>query len=441
MVNSALKSIKLYTTQAHSGHSMRAYLLNILSASVPAAIIKLRGILVIPILVRALGLGQYGAWVQITIFMSTLALLGSLGLHISLIRFYPECKSELEQKDLILTILWITLLSSTALVIILWMFAPPLITWLLSDAIPTGLFRLSVLLVPLNAFNLVLLTIFRAKDKIQSYSTFKSLFGVADLVIVAGSVLLFQSLPALLWSTLLLLLVANLILALIHLKGWSIFPLPRPSLRTVGKYLKYSLPILPTSFSSELAARGDRLLVGFFLGPVAVGCYSVIYGLACLPGFLVGPTTEVLFPKLSHLQVTKEHATALLYLRATIVGTAALSLILLALIVLFRHFLWGLVTKSDATMLAGSSLASLLIIAGLGDLLHSINRIMQLGLYIDDKTQLVLLPYGTAAILNILMNILLIPAWNLKGAVSATLISYLCLVLVTLWLVHQRKLI
>jgi O-antigen/teichoic acid export membrane protein len=435
------RTVRVLGQQIASDTSMRSYLTNILTATVPMFIIKFRGVLVIPIVVRAMGLDQYGIWVQLIVITHVLALIAGLGLHTALIRYYPECATAEERRRLIATALGIATLGAALMVAMCWAFAAELAAWLFEDAAQANLIRLSVLLTPLAAWNLLLLTIFRAQNRIKQYVFFKSLVGIVDLLVVVAMVLAFQSLPALILGGLVSLLAINSYLAVNHVRTSGLLPLPALSWGETKRYLRYALPVLPTQFSDELAARGDRLLVGFFLGPAAVGAYAVIYALASLATFLQTPVVEVLFPKLAQLRATNQHSLALRYMRLTIGGLVALGLATLALLIALRSSLWQLLAGHEAALIDNATLAGLLLSAGLGVLMFALARVLILNLFVGDRTLEVPLLYGLAAAVNIVANLALIPPLGLLGATLATLLAYLCMLLATLWVLGRKRLI
>jgi O-antigen/teichoic acid export membrane protein len=71
------------------------------------------------------------------------------------------------------------------------------------------------------------------------------------------------------------------------------------SLRDTGRF---GIKVFGASLLSYFALNGDNLLIGRFLGSVALGTYSVAYNLMFLPMWLIAsPISQVAFPALSRL--------------------------------------------------------------------------------------------------------------------------------------------
>ena len=60
-----------------------------------------------------------------------------------------------------------------------------------------------------------------------------------------------------------------------------------------------------------------------------------------------------------------------------------------------------------------------------GYMLHKANFLYGAGLYLSKKTGTLLMIIACSAVINIILNIILIPIWGLYGAATTTLIAYL----------------
>jgi len=85
----------------------------------------------------------------------------------------------------------------------------------------------------------------------------------------------------------------------------------------LNECLKFGLNITGFNIFNYFSRNADNLVIGLFLGPVALGYYSLAYKLMLLPRDSVSKVlARVLFPKLSKLQDNDERL-ADVYLRAT----------------------------------------------------------------------------------------------------------------------------
>jgi O-antigen/teichoic acid export membrane protein len=76
------------------------------------------------------------------------------------------------------------------------------------------------------------------------------------------------------------------------------------SLRDTGKF---GFKLFAASILQYMSLNGDNLLVGRFLGSVALGTYSLAYNLMSIPmSLLASPISQVAFPALSRLKADRE---------------------------------------------------------------------------------------------------------------------------------------
>ncbi len=105
------------------------------------------------------------------------------------------------------------------------------------------------------------------------------------------------------WSLVAKLLVANLVgvITLWQVSDW------RPGLRASRKHFKelfsYGINIVGSNFVGFFSLHGDDFLIGYFLGPVLLGYYTLAYNLLIvMSDLLISVPNAVIFPTFSRLQ-------------------------------------------------------------------------------------------------------------------------------------------
>ena len=100
-----------------------------------------------------------------------------------------------------------------------------------------------------------------------------------------------------------------------------------PEVRAFKELFHFGAGFTLARVGNYLALQGDNLVVGRWLGPVALGIYGRAYHLMATPAFLLGQVLDtVLFPSMARIQGDRERLTAA-YLR----GVAAVALATLPL--------------------------------------------------------------------------------------------------------------
>ncbi len=187
--------------------------------------------------------------------------------------------------------------------------------------------------------------------------------------------------------------------------------------------LRFGLPLVPAAMANVLSGIGDRYVLQYFMGSEAVGLYSAGYGVTTQLKALLTVMMFALTPM--YLAIWKEKGR-----KAT---EAFLSSVLdyylmIAIPAIFMFSVYGgdilillASSKYDAARVIVPYLAAPLV-------LHGGITIYTAGLYIHKKTKYILYFTLGAGILNVILNIIMVPYMGLIGAALATLISYIFLI-------------
>jgi len=405
------------------------------TATVPVFVQKFKGLLIVPVLIRTLGVTGYGIWVQLSVIVRILGLLASLGLHAAIVRFYPDSETRSDQKRLVSTVVAASVTASALTMITVWLLANLIALKLLGNSSLGGIVRLSTLLIPLNALYLIFVTVFRAQNNIRFFSFVRAFYETADFIVVVLIALMAPSISIVLAGSVIVLTLFVTILGSLLIREGLIGPVRGTG--ELKKCLKYSMPIVPSQFSDEIAARGDRLLVGFFMGSSAVGIYSALYALSNLVVFLNAPFVDVLFPKMSHLWAERRIRESMRYLKLSVISMAGISVMVLLVLVILREPIWHLATGRKIEPLIGDSLPVLLVLIGSGTIFFGLSRMILLTVFVSKSTVGVLAAFGLSAVVNMIANLFLIPHYGLLGACVATCIAYLCMLITSIRLAHN----
>jgi O-antigen/teichoic acid export membrane protein len=178
-----------------------------------------------------------------------------------------------------------------------------------------------------------------------------------------------------------------------------------------SKYLWFSF------VSFLIYTQTDRLMINYYLGIEEVGVYTIGMQLSNILAILIGPIQNSLFPKFLELYRNDYQKYYSFYkLTNTIITQFYLIITLISIIVVKYTFKYVYSSQYDGAILIYSILAFSVFIKANGSLQTShmtIKNITKKSFY---KTLVSL-------ILNIILNILLIPKYGINGAAIATLIT------------------
>lgn len=272
----------------------RAFVVDTGVVALTQLLLKLRGVVTLPLIARMLGTAEYGIWAQVLAFVTLASAVCNGNLHLPLIRFIAEDRRDQAR-------IYTTLLLATVALGAAGSAAVFLFRGLWSDLIFPGgemlpylaVVALMILFGNLRSLNV---NLYRATGRLKVRSVmelaaaFGELAGICLLLARGHSLLRVFSFMVAWQGTVALLQTAH---------GRSIAGWARPDWKILRRALKYALPLLPVALSAWALDRSDRLVIGAYLGPRAVGIYSANYALASLVLLFQAPLQMTLFPKVA----------------------------------------------------------------------------------------------------------------------------------------------
>lgn len=183
------------------------------------------------------------------------------------------------------------------------------------------------------------------------------------------------------------------------------------------RFLKFSLPLVPRGLILFLMATTDRWCIAHFLAPEALGLYAVAAKFSMLMTLVVVTFRQALWPiALDALQSADGpdflRTTARFYLGLGSAGIVVLTA--------FSPFLVRLLTPAEY-----HQAYPVIGILAWQPLFYGFSLIAAAGMWKVEKTGWSAFTMAFTAVLNVVLNILLIPRLGINGAALATAVSFL----------------
>jgi len=198
------------------------------------------------------------------------------------------------------------------------------------------------------------------------------------------------------------------------------FGLVSPSYINFRKYLSFSLPLVPSHTADWATNSSDKYIIGFFLGKAWVGYYGPSYSLGSIIRFFDVPFTFLITTTLSkeHDKGNDEEVRNILSYSLKYFLTFAIPSFI-GLSILSKQILILLTTPEIAEK--GYFITPIIALSYLfyGSYAFSMRYFL-----FEHKTSFVGKIWVAAAVINILLNILIIPYIGIIGAALTTLIAY-----------------
>jgi O-antigen/teichoic acid export membrane protein len=389
--------------------------------------VMLLGFVSFPVFTRVFSVADYGTMNLITNTVLLLTVLSKFGFQHSVQRFYPQ--DELDAGPDTLRRYYSTLFYSTAVLALalsaIFILSLYFGAGRLFGVTAGGTLLLACSLVTIRSLRSMQMNLMQMEQKTRLFNGMdiiqkalsiaaacallffwqKTVFALfLGLVIVEGAVLL-QYLP---------------VLARRHLISLNMFDLG--FLRTA---VAFSMPLMAAEISWVVLDSGDRFFIQHYMGPQALGFYAAAYGIAIyLQDVMMAPLQMALFPICMKVWNTEGKEATQRFLARSLEQFVLVAVGVVCV---------AMVTSRDVIVLLASrkfqEAHTLLPYLVIGLVLSAVTIYFRPGLMIHKRASKIAVATFYASVLNVALNIILLPRIGLVGAAIATMVSYAGIVL------------
>jgi O-antigen/teichoic acid export membrane protein len=283
----------------------------------------------------------------------------------------------------------------------------------------------------LASYITIFTSIFRSYEKMQ-YEAVANI--IHDLTVVVGSILLISRGFGILHVILMFIVgksISFLYSSFIMLKH---FPAPSfdADFRPYGRLIFKSIPFLVNGVFMLIIFRLDVLMIGLIRGETEVGLYESGYAIVRNLGLLSLVFVTALFPMLSRLHKADKTRLYKTYKRA-FKYMLAVNIAVITLVILFSKIIVSILYGPPFMEAVG--LMHLLVVGGLFLNMTTLNAYLLNAVKKEVKNVFFV---GSAAALNVALNLALIPRLGYYGAAVATLITYLMLFIIQMTYITKK---
>ena len=403
--------------------------------SLSTSVQRLQGLIMTPIYTSSLYLpemSQYGNYGLIYTFIAFMNFVYLFGMDSAFLRYFFLGKSN--RKTVFSTIFYILLLSGAALSLILFAFSNQLARWILFSADLAPLVKLAGIILFLDSLGNLPFLILRAEEKPVRFSVFRMIRFVLELLLnILFVVILRQGVLGILYANIWAAL-ANFLIMLPYTLKYLGFRFNRSLL---AEMLKFGIPFLPNGIAFMTIEMIDRFLVTKYLGKDVLAYYHANYKFAAILLLLIVGFRNAWQPFfLKHAQ--KSDAPSI-YLKVLdyylfIASILVVGTTLFVKDILTFKFFNAFYLLNNPEYWAGIDFIPWIILAYF---CYGIYMIFTPGFYIEKKSQYMIVFTGTGALLNILLNLWLLPRVGVWGAVVATVVAYVMMA-ISIYMVAQK---
>jgi O-antigen/teichoic acid export membrane protein len=386
------------------------------------------GFVSFPIMTRLLDNHQFGILGYYEAWLLVIAGLLKLGAQHAILRFYPHQGSADDLRRFRTNYL----LLPFALSLMLWLVCAGIIVMAI-DRFPVAeqpILWILIVTLPLMIWASFVEAVTYALERSDISLWLKTVWRWSELALVVVTIAMIErSALGVFSARLVVLLMVAAWLTLWFLR-WCRGRITRPGRAPIAAGMAFGVPMMFTELVSVLFGFADRILLRALTGSFTeVGIYTIGYGLAMAVAAVMGRTLSEAFLPTALRLYKASGAAAVVELKREMLDIWVLVVGLVSAILLC-------VGQDFLVLLAGQDKAAsapVFVAISIAMVWSSLFTIAQYGLLLQRRAVRVLVITLAATVLNLALNVPLILAWGVTGAVTATVLSYVFLAVVQLW--------
>ncbi len=374
---------------------------------------KASGLLIVPLYLNLLPQAEYGYVGLLTAVALVAIPLAGFGLTTGLLTFMSAGGEPVRQRALPFTTLVMSALSAAAVFALFWIAAPPLAEALLDTPAAAGLVRITGAYVAAKVLAATPLMLIRMDERAGLYVA-ASL--VETLLLAGGTYVLMgvrgMGVAGAMWA-----LAGSAGAAAAILTVGTLARVPwELDRRAVGRLVRFGAPLAVSAVALPVVHVGDRFVLKWLVGADEVAVYDLAARLSGVLNMLVVQSFQQAFAVVG----LKELRSGSEFFRRT-----------------FRHYAVGACGAALGLALISRDLIALLspgvaylradpmvFLLALGFVTYGLYIVFANVLYAATATRVVAATLVLAVVVNMALNVALVPAWGGVGAAVATLVAY-----------------
>lgn len=368
-----------------------------------------------PIFTRIFSPDDYGAWSFISAVIAFLTGILLLGGDSAYTRYFFECKSDEERKTLSST--WFLFLAvwSHVVVLALLPFSRAITIMLLEEQVYQLAWIVALVFSPAAMLNMLLSQALRNQFKARLFTILN--VATAALILILA-VLLAYYLKMGIAGALLGAGLASLVMIPVRLYSIRELLVRRFSTVFLKKLLLFGLPLVPVELAYWLFSNADRIMLIKMVSLKAAGVYAIAVSMAAVLSLLHNAVGQSWQPYALKIYKENPEYSKTIFAQTLNYLMAAASFIVVAFVAVSQEALYIIVAPSyHAAFSAIPFLA-------LGILFFMTTQVTVVGILVNNKTLYIMIICWILALVNVVLNYLLIPRWGIAGAGAATGTAY-----------------
>lgn len=385
--------------------------------------LKGMGIITLPIYLNFLTKAEVGTFGLLDITINIISEILLLGQANSLILFENKKNYADKKNSIFFTITSFVILINLLFVLLAELFGFSLLNLSKSTRDLSGYLPFIIYISLVRVLNNLFLNKLRAEEKSKPYTLLTFVKIIVFITLIFYTVVYLKlSVVGILYSY----LVSEIIILVLITPGMIRRMAPNLNIAALKEAIKFGSPLIFTSIGIMILNLSDRYLINLFLNLEEVGTYDIAYRIAGIVNmFLILPFNQAMLPsafkEFNDGRNTRYLSKLMTYMCfVTIWGGLTISICGKEIILIL----------GNKNYIQANVYIPFIVLAYI---LSAMRNVASNGLLFAEKTYIVALITIFAAILNIILNILLIPVYGTIAAAYTTLISFTIFYIITHW--------
>lgn len=379
--------------------------------ALPTFVSRGLSLFLVPLYTRVLVPGDYGALDLFMVFAGIVNLTVAMEISQAVARFYTSEKEPLKKISYASTAFWFTIISLFLFCSIVLVFVVPISKFVMGKSGLELIFKIGILHLFLYGLVYLMQNQLRWELRSKSYAILSIVYSIVTTLLSVWLAYYQQTgLVGLMWG-----MVGGGLIT-VALGAWQLrctfkFQFDRTILIEM---LRFSIPLVPASIAVWCSSYVDRLMINHYLGLTEVGIFGIGFRLASVVSLIMVGFQMALTPLIYTHHENPETPKEIAKIFRLFISLCLIFFILMNLI---AHDLLVIFTQPKFYE------AKNVIILLVPSIIFSQIYIFAPGLFIAKKTFYIVWIQVLGAIINFILNLILIPMMSYTGAALATMLS------------------
>ncbi|MBN2105752.1 polysaccharide biosynthesis C-terminal domain-containing protein [bacterium] len=364
---------------------------------------------------------------MITVTSSFIILIGNLGFSTALFKSYYDYETEKERRKVVNTALWTILIFDVAFIGFLYLFSGFFSKLIFNSIKYMYHFRLLLFSSFFGILKLIPFAIFRAKQKVKTYSLLSFVFFIFEIALnILFVIVLKLGLEGILYSILITSVISVVVSFVLIFKDIYF----EFSLYEFSRLLKFGLPLVPASISLLVLSMANRFFLKEQCSIAEVGFYALGFQIGSFINLVLIQPLKLAWPPIMFSIQNKENCRQ--FYSRSLTYYLLISLFIVTLLSANSYEIIQIISTPEYIQSA-----RVIGVISLTFVLMGVDSIINVGMPIRRKTYFAPFIIGFSAIVNLILNYLCIPKWGIMGAAFSTLSAYTVLIAIRFFINYK----